>query len=324
MRVHIQNGDSASPFDVTPAQWDAAAARSGRCGLGVTFADTRAGFADGLAEAELLVTAPGILARLLPLPPNRLGTIFLLAAGLDRLAPFDWLPTGVAIWNNRGAHGDKTGEYAIMAILMLATRLPNFIAAQSDQKWKPIHTPVVRGLRLTVIGTGDLGSSAARRARPFGIVATGVRRTDRAHPDFDRIVTVAHLDSVIRETDILLIACPLTDATRNLIDSRRLRLLAKDAGVINIGRGAVLDQSALCDRLDSGDLAGAILDVTDPEPPPLGHRLWSTPRLLLTPHVSADDPHAYNHLSLDILFDDLKRVEAGEPASNRVDLARGY
>ena len=257
MRVHIQNEGVDTPFSLTRLQWNEATRRAGRCDISATFADTAAGFADWVADAELLVTSPGTLVKLLPLPPNRLGVIFCLAAGMDHLAPFDWLPAGVALWNNRGAHGAKAGEYALMAILMLATRVPNFIAAQQAREWSPLPTPTVRGLRLTVIGTGDLGSSASHRARTLGVIASGVRRTDAAHPDFDRIVTQARLNDVLPETDILLLACPLTAETRNLLDGRRLRLLPKQAGVINIGRGALIDQDALCDLLDAGQLSGA-------------------------------------------------------------------
>jgi glyoxylate/hydroxypyruvate reductase len=109
-----------------------------------------------------------------------------------------------------------------------------------------------------------------------------------------------------------------------LLDRRRIGLLPAGAGVVNIGRGALLDQDALCDALDAGALGGAILDVFVPEPVPPGHRLWATRNLVMTPHVSADDPLTYNPNSLDIFFQNLRALRDGAPLPNRFDIARGY
>jgi glyoxylate/hydroxypyruvate reductase A len=326
MRVHIQNQADPDAFDVNTAQWDDAVRRAAVRDMEISFGRTAGEFAAGLATADVLIAMPGTLLALLPLPlpANRLRVIFQLAAGIDRLTPFDWLPPDVAFWNNRGAHGAKAGEYAIMAILMLATGMPGFIAAQRERRWAAVHTPSVRGQRATIVGTGDLGAGAARQARRFGLVVTGVRPSGAAHPDFDDIVPTGRLDEVLPRTDFLVLACPLTVETRGLLDRSRLALLPAGAGLINVGRGALVDQEVLCDRLDAGALGGAVLDVTDPEPPPPDHRLWTTRNLLLTPHVSADDPVAYNALSLDIFFANLAAWRTGERPPNLVDFSRGY
>ena len=151
-----------------------------------------------------------------------------------------------------------------------------------------------------MIGTGIImGAPAARAARHFGAIATGVRTRAEPHPDFDRVVAVEALDSVLPETEFLVIACPLTAATRGMVDRRRLELLPRGAALVNIGRGPILEQAALCDLLDSGHLSGAVLDVFEKEPIPAGDRVWTTKNLVISPHVSVDDPETYNPDSLD-------------------------
>ena len=126
------------------------------------------------------------------------------------------------------------------------------------------------------------------------------------------------------QSEFLVIACPLTEQTRNIIDRRRIDLLPPRARVVNIGRGPLLDQDALCDRLDDGTLGGAVLDVFVPEPVPEGHRLWTTKNLVMTPHVSCDDSLTYNARSLDTFLENMAALEAGEPLPNLYLPERGY
>ncbi len=315
MRIHIQNPDGDDPFAITRAQWDAAALRHGTAGLSVSFGAVP-------DDTDILIAPPGVLARMLPLALPQLKLIFLTASGPDRLMPFTWLPPGVALVNNRGVHGRKIGEYVAMALLMLANRMPDYAAQQRAQVWQPHFSPVLRGRHVTIVGTGDLGSGAARQARHFGMVVTGVNTSGQAHADFDRVVT--ELDAVIPTSEFLVLACPLTEQTRNLLNAERIRLLPPGAGLVNVGRGALLDMAALCDRLDAGTLSGAVCDVFDPEPVASGDRIWTTRNLVVTPHVAADDPTSYNDDSLDIFFTNLAAWRAGVALPNLVDLARGY
>ena len=325
MRVHVQNPTTPQSLVITPALWEAALARAGgdRGAHETSFADDAEGLAAGLRDAELLVGATGVLARILPVEAPRLRLIFTTSAGVERL-PLDRIPAHVTLLNNSGTHAEKAGEYAAMALLMLANHMPEFATAQRAGRWAPHAAGLIRGRRLTVLGLGSLGGAAAEWGAKLGLTVHGVRGTPAPHPACMRVVGLDGLDALLPETDFLFLALPLTPATEGVLDRRRIGLLPKGAGVVNIGRGALIEQDALCDALDAGRLAGAILDVATPEPLPEGHRLWSTPNLIITPHMSCDDPDSYVPRSLDILFENLQALQDGRSAPNAVDRARGY
>jgi glyoxylate/hydroxypyruvate reductase len=326
MRIHLQNSDNDPLFDFSRAIWEAAAARAPDIGAGhvISVGGTPADFVAGMRDAEALVTNASVIRTLLPCPAPRLRLIFLTNAGLDRLAPFDWLPPGVALLNNRGTHAEKSGEFAIMSILMLANRIPAMVTNQRQGKWRKLWGSVLAGRNLTVIGLGTLGGATAEHASRFGMRVTGVRANPAPHPACVRVVGTGALDEVVPETELLVLACPLTAATRGLMSRRRLECLPSGAGAVNIGRGELLDQDALCDLLDQGHLSGAVLDVFTPEPIPHNHRLWSTPNLIISPHTSADDPLTYNNHSLDIFLDNLRALRDERPLPNRYNIEIGY
>lgn len=326
MRIHVQSSPGDAQFAITSAHWDAAAARAPDVSAGhsVTFGDTPEAFRSAIREAEALVAQTSVVLRLFPADAPRLRLLYCTAAGLDSLAPFDWLPPGAQLLNNRGTHGVKAGEYGLMALLMLANGMPGFATAQRAERWAPFHGSVLAGRRVVVVGLGTLGGSVAAQAARFGMRVTGVRTRPEPHGDCEQVVSLAELDAVLPGAEFLVLAPPLTDATRGMLDRRRIALLPEGAKVVNMGRGGLLDQDAFCDALDAGRLAGAVLDVFVPEPVPPGHRLWATPNLVMTPHVSADDPATYIPRSLDIFFENLRADRDGAVLPNRFDPARGY
>jgi glyoxylate/hydroxypyruvate reductase A len=326
MRIHIQNPNDDPYFLFSHDMWDEAAARAGDIGRGheVTLGDTDEDFAAGMEDAEALVTEIGVIKRLFPCRAPRLRLIFLTNAGLDAIAPFDWLPRNVALLSNSGTHSVKAGEFGIMSVLMLANQIPALVTNQRAGRWKRLWGTTVGGRRLTVVGLGPMGAPIARWGRRFGMHVTGVRATAAPHEDCDEVVTTAALDRVLPATEYLVLACPLTEATRNLMHRARLESLPRGAGLVNIGRGALLDQEALCDLLDNGHLSGAVLDVFTAEPVPEGHRLWTTPNLIMSPHTAVDEPATYNPRSLDIFFENLRALQAGRPMPNLFDTERGY
>lgn len=326
MRIHIHNPVDDLPITFSLAMWDEAVARAPDIGLGhdVSLGDSRAAFFAALREAEALICDISVVRAYFPCPAPHLKLLFVTNAGLDGLAPFDMLPPGVALLNNRGTHAVKSGEFGIMALLMLAHRVPEMTTHQRAGRWQPLWGTVLAGKTLTVIGLGTLGGGVAAHAARFGMRVTGVRATPRAHPDCATVVGSDRLNDVLPHTQFLVLACPLTPATRGVMDRRRLSLLPRGAGLVNIGRGALLDQDALCDLLDAGHLSGAVLDVFTPEPIPPGHRLWHTPNPVISPHTSADDPATYNPRSLDIFLDNLRAWRDNRPLPNLFDTKRGY
>jgi phosphoglycerate dehydrogenase-like enzyme len=326
MRIHIQNPADDPLFEFSREMWDAAVARAADPGgtHEVSIGRTPDDLAAAMREAEALVCDVSVVRAQFPCGAPRLKLLFVTNAGLDRLAPFAWLPDGVALMNNRGTHDVKSGEFGIMAVLMLANRVPEMVTHQRAGRWQKLWGTVLRGKRLTVIGLGTLGGATADHAARFGMVVTGVRANPAPHPACAAVIGPDRLDEVLPHTDCLVLACPLTAATRNLVHRARLEALPRGAGVVNIGRGELADQDALCDLLDSGHLSGAVLDVFVPEPIPSGHRLWTTRNLVISPHTAADDPDTYNPRSLDIFLENLCAWRDGRTLPNRFDIARGY
>lgn len=324
MRIHVQNLPRDPHFEITPGQWDTAMERAGEGGHEVSFTANPESGRAALAEAEALVGPKAAVRALFPAVAPRLRLIFCMNAGLDGLEPFDWLPPGTALLNNRGVHAARAGEYAAMALLMLAAGMPGFIADQRAERWEQRHARVLAGRQLAVLGLGSLGGAAAERAVQFGMRVTGIRANPRPHPACERVLGVGEIDAALQEAEFLLLATPLTAATRSILDRRRIALLPPGAGVVNIGRGGLLDQDALCDALDGGHLGGAVLDVFTPEPVPPGHRFWTTRNLVMTPHVSADDPATYNPQSLDLFWANVRAWREGAALPTRFDMERGY
>lgn len=329
MRIHLQNPVNDPLFRFSREMWDAAVARAGgragEIGAGhvMSLGETAGELTEGMAQAEALISDTGTIKASFPLHAPQLRLIMATSAGLNLLAPFDWLPPGVGLLNNSGTHADKAGEFALMSVLMLANRIAGFVTDQRAGRWNKRWGSVLRGRRVVVVGLGSLGGAAAKHFTAFGMHVTGVRTRAEPHPCCAEVITIADLDQALAAAEFLVLACPLTEATRNLIDRRRLALLPDGAGLVNIGRGALLDQDALCDALDAARLA-AVLDVFTPEPVPPGHRLWSTPNLIMSPHTSADDPNTYNPDSLDIFFANLLARRDGRPMPNLFDVQRGY
>jgi phosphoglycerate dehydrogenase-like enzyme len=330
IRLHIHDPEDGGEMNVTPAMWQAACARNpaAAAGIQVTMGTDDAAFVAALGSADVVMTWTGQAYKLIVQPKAAIGPqlkmIQLTSAGLDRLAPFHWVPKGVHVCNNSGVHGEKSGQWGIMAVLMLANAMPFFATEQRNERWTKHFSHSVRGRTLLLVGTGDLGSDTARHARHFGMKVIGVRARPLPHPHCDRVVTVDALDSVLPEADAVVLAMPLTPQSEGMFDRRRLSLMKKGSGLVNMARGAVIDQDALADLLESGHLGGAVIDVAVPEPLPAGHRLWRVPNLSIVPHVSSDDPDTYTPKTLDILLENLTALRQGQAPPTAIDTARWY
>jgi len=326
IRVHIENArDATEIFRITPALWDAACARrrdlARRLDATIGWDDDILG--DALKTADIMIGVPASrhdLARRAP----RLKWIHNTSAGVDSFLPLDWLPPRAVFTNNRGAHGVKAEQYMRMAYTLLHTRMPEIIAQQRDRKWRQLFTDSIAGKTALVVGLGDLGQAAVRAGKQLGLRVIGVSRTGKRVAHADRVYRTAALDKLLPHADFVVLAVPLTAETRCLLDGPRLDLLKRTSGVINIARAPVADYDALRNKLAKGELAGAVLDVMEPEPLPPESPLWDTPNLIITPHISCDDGEHYIDITLDLWFENLGRFLKGRPLKNRVDPRRGY
>ena len=278
---------------------------------------------ESIATADALVTWDLPTNDLSRLAPN-LRWIHIIGAGIEHLSPLDWLPETVTLTNNRGVHAEKAGQYGLMALLMLNNAIPRLVAQQRDHRYADHFTTAITGKMLLVVGAGAMGSAVATQAKLVGVHTIGIRRRPRPTPGFDEVHGVDRLDELLAAADFVLITTPATPETKHLIDRRRLALLPRHAGLINMGRAPVVDYEALSDALREGALAGAVLDVFDPEPLPESSPLWDVPNLVITPHMSSDDARTYAPRTLDLVFENLERLIAAGPLKNVVDPTLGY
>lgn len=250
-------------------------------------------------------------------------------AGVDAYLDDNLYPSPeVMLSNSSGAYGVTIAEHMVMVTLMLLRHAPVYCADQAAGRWgRVLPMRSIMGSTITVVGTGDIGTEFARRAKAMGAKSIrGVRRTMKpADPAFDSVHTHDQLESLLPDTDLLVLALPSTPDTIGFLSRRRIALLPKTAFVINVGRGSAIDQPALVDALNAGQLAGAALDVFVQEPIPAGDPIWDAKNLLLTPHVSGQLSLGYTRDKNVALFcEDLENYAAGRPLARYVDRKIGY
>ncbi|MGR6965660.1 2-hydroxyacid dehydrogenase [Geodermatophilus sp. URMC 61] len=240
----------------------------------------------------------------------RLRLVQLMSAGAERFV--GRLPAGVVLCNARGAHTPSTAEWAVTATLAAQRGIPFFVREQDARRWSfSTHRSLV-GARVLVLGAGDIGQAIGRMLAGFDVELTFVARTAR-----QGVHGTDELSRLLPRADVVIVVVPLTPETAGLVDAAFLAAMPDGALLVNAARGGVVDTSALLAELTSGRLRAA-LDVTDPEPLPAGHPLWSAPGLLLTPHVAGEVPQTEERAAA-TLTAQLRRVLAGEPLANVVD-----
>ena len=228
---------------------------------------------------------------------------------------------------NSNVYGVTIAEHVVMVTLMLLRRMPEYAVIMRQRSWSnqlPVRS--IRDNEFTILGTGDIGRNVAERLRGMGAAKiTGLSRSGRPHPAFDEVRPISDLDDVLPRTKILVMALPSTPDTIHILNRERIALLPADAYVINVGRGTALDQTALAEALNGGKLAGAALDVMDPEPLPKDDPLWDARNLILTPHVSGNMTLGYTcDENVARFCADLENYAAGRPLAGLVDRTLGY
>ena len=336
MKVHIKNNhygpdtfpntaEGEAVFTITKERFEVHAARfpdiAGDLDVFVDW-DTDH-FEESMATADVLIAwnlPTGNLASVAP----RLKWIHIIGAGVEHLTPIDWLPEGVILTNNKGVHAAKGGEFGLMSLLMLHNHMPAVINNQKQRVYDSLYSTPIKGKTVVIIGVGSIGRAVAGHAQRIGLHVIGVTRHGQKIAEVDEMFPVDSLDEVLPRADYVFVVTPLTQETYQLLDRRRLNLLKEGAGLVNIGRAAVVDYETVVDKLQDGSMNGAILDVFDPEPLPADSRFWNVPNLIVTPHISADDGHAYVPMTLQVVFENMRRLFNGEELHNQVNVKLGY
>ena len=280
-------------------------------------------FETSMSNSDILLAWNFSTKNLRKIAPN-LKWIHLISAGVEHLFPLDWMFDGLVLTNSSGVHAKNAGEYGLMSILMLQRHMTKIITNQKDRKFVSLFSNPIKGKTVVLVGTGSLGSSMAKLLAPLGVNLIGVNKRGRMVDGCSKIITIDKIDSVLADADFLYLAVPGTPETKNLINRERLDKLKSTCGIVNIGRQSVINYDALCEKLKKNEIAGAILDVFTPEPIEKNSKLWNTPNLIITPHVSSDELGNYIELTLNIFVKNLKLFLENKELNNKVDKKLGY
>ena len=242
-------------------------------------------------------------------------------AGVDHPAFQSLLERGVVLTTSAGANAVAVAHSVWAAVLAFARGMPHWLEAQRSKRWQPLgeNRRDLKGQIMVIVGFGSIGREVARLARSCGLRVVAVRRQARAEEFVDECVPLEAIDSVLPRADWLVLTCPLTERTRGLIDAERLRCLPASAYVINVSRGAVLDEQALIAALRARRLAGAYLDVFVEEPLPESSPLWELDNVILSPHDAAGATGNRQRVN-ELFLENFERWLAGGELRNRVSL----
>ncbi len=261
---------------------------------------------------------------------HRLAWVQNYFVGIDRCTDNALLQTGrVLLTNTKGIPGPGMAEHAIGMMLMLTHKLDVYHRQQWQGQWKRIDNASqqvmeIGGKTLLVVGLGGIGRQVAKRAHALGMRVIATRRSSRNGPDYvDRVGLPHELLELAAQADVVVNVTPLTPETTDMFDRKFFQAMKPTAYFINIGRGKSVVTADLLAALDQGEITGAGLDVTDPEPLPEGHPLWKMPNVIITPHSSSPSDRMTQRFWL-LVRENLRRYILGEPLLNLVDIKRGY
>ncbi|HEU4630669.1 MAG TPA: D-2-hydroxyacid dehydrogenase [Gemmatimonadaceae bacterium] len=284
-----------------------------------------------VGEAEVYVGFG--LPRALVAAAPALRWVHSTTAGVASLLHPELRERGILLTNSAGVHAPPMAEYVLAGVLHFLRGLDIAVRQQAEARWD--REPFVgradgwRELdecRALVVGAGGIGQAVARVLGAHGVACTGVRRNPErgAPPGFARVVGPGAIDAELPAADIVVLCAPLTPETRGVLSAGRIARLPEGAIVVNVGRGALLDEAALAERLRAGTLRGAVLDVFQQEPLPADSPLWGLRRALLTPHVSGVSPRRFWERELALIVDNWARYRQGDRLRNLVDQQAGY
>jgi len=270
---------------------------------------------DAPQHADILISAFDPARAIEVLPQLRdLRVLQVLTAGVDVVAPH--VPDGVILCDGSGIHDAPVSEWVVMAILAMRRRLPAHVLSQQEATWRwSSGGDDLEGATVLIVGYGSIGQATEARLTPFGSRIVRVARHAR-----DSVHGIEELESLLPDADVVVILVPLTPATHGMVDARFLSAMRDGALLVNAARGAIVDTDALLDNLRSEHIIAA-LDVTEPEPLPDGHPLWSAPGVLITPHIGGA-VHRVFERGWRFAGEQVRRYIDGEPLRNVV--SEGY
>jgi phosphoglycerate dehydrogenase-like enzyme len=241
--------------------------------------------------------------------------------GTDHPIYAELLERGVRVTTSAGSTAEPIAQTAVMGLLALARGFPRWLVAQRGRQWNPerkLLPPDLKDQTAVVVGLGRIGAEIARLAKALGLKVVGIRRSPRRAEDTVDVRPPSALRDLLPRCDWLVIACPLTPETRGMIDAAAIAALPRGARIVNVARGEIVDEAALIGALESGQLAGAYLDVFQAEPLATDSPLWNLPNVLVTPH-NAGAASGNEERVLGIFLDNLGRWQRGAPLVNEVE-----
>ena len=277
----------------------------------------------GLEEAEFLIYTGG------PLPdplPESVGFVQFVFSGIDRLLDAGVIRPGVRWANAAGVYGRPVAEIALTLLLSQFHHVKAATLASSFSARGPIDAAqgwLIDGGTVAIIGAGGIADALIPMLRPFGVKVIAVNRSGRPVEGADETYPQSEADHVWEEADAFILAAPLTEETSGMVDAGVLARMKRSAVVVNVGRGELIVTDDLVAALRDGEIAGAAMDVTDPEPLPDGHPLWRLPNCTITPHIAATGRIAQQMIAPQVIAN-AAAFEAGERMPTEVDIALGY
>lgn len=307
------------------ARWFEEEARRVAAGHTVTTLPPGADVAAGARNAEVFfpLASPMVTPELVDAAPH-LRWIQMASAGVERAMFPALLERDIVVTNAAGVYAIPIAEHALGMMLALSRGLPALIRRQERHVWKSEEGGELYERTVLVAGLGGIGREIARRCRCFHMRVLATRHhPENPDPDADAVFPAGDLTALLPQADWLVLAAPATPETRHMVGAGQFAAMKPTARLINIARGSLVDQAALVHALQAGRIAGAGLDVFDPEPLPADSPLWDMPNVIVSPHTSGSSPRGLERV-LNLFLENLRRYLAGQPLKNVVDKREGY
>jgi phosphoglycerate dehydrogenase-like enzyme len=284
-------------------------------------------FRSAAPEADVILTGMGMAPLLREIWPQakKVRWVHSLSAGVDNLLFPELIESEVPLTNARGVFAESLGEFVLASMLFFGKDLRRMVRNQQAARWEQFDVDVLYRQTLGIIGYGEIGRAAARRAKAIGMKVLAIRRRSSAVEDplVDEAFSVEDRVKMMPLCDYVAVAAPLTPDTKGMLGEAEIAAMKPTGVVINVGRGPVIDEPALIRALQEKRIRGAALDVFDQEPLPEGHPYWSMDNLLLSPHC-ADHTEGWVEDAMQMFVKNFRRFHKGEPLLNIVDKRAGY